>query len=101
MPVPLATLERITGSRVAHSDPAPVPGGSKNRTTLVVLEDGRRLALQEYSSRRFADLRLKAAEQLADPLRDHGVPVPRVLFAEFGEVPPWAIFEASPAYRDR
>jgi aminoglycoside phosphotransferase (APT) family kinase protein len=96
MPLPLATLERVTGSRVAQADPAPVPGGSKNRTTLVLLEDGRRLALQEYSDRRFADLRLSAAEQLAEPLREHGVPVPRILFAELGDDPPWAVFEALP-----
>ncbi len=94
--LPLATLERVMGSRVIRTDAAPTPGGPKNRTMLVLLEDGRRLALQEYSDHRTAQLRLKAAEQLAAPLRVHGVPVPRVLFSELEDTPPWAIFEALP-----
>lgn len=96
MDLPLATLERVMGSPVLQSDAAPTPGGPKNRTALVLLEDGRRLALQEYSDRRIAQLRLKAAEQLAAPLREHGVPVPRVLFSGLDDSPPWAVFEALP-----
>lgn len=96
MDVTLATLERVMGSRVLQSDTAPTPGGPKNRTALVLLEDGRRLALQEYSDHRTARVRLKAAEQLAGPLRAHGVPVPRVLFSELEHTPPWAVFEALP-----
>lgn len=84
------------GSRVVRSDVAPTPGGPKNRTALVLLEDGRRLAVQEYSDRHIARNRLKAAEQLAGPLREHGVPVPRVLHAALGDTPPWAVFEALP-----
>ena len=84
------------GSRVVRSDAAPTPGGSKNRTALVLLEDGRRLALQEYSDRGFAQLRLKTVEQLADPLREHGVPVPRVLLSRLDDTPPWAVFEVLP-----
>lgn len=84
------------GSPVIQSDTAPTPGGPKNRTALVLLEDGRRLAFQEYSDHRTAQVRLKAAEQLAAPLREHGVPVPRVLFAELSDAPPWAVFEALP-----
>jgi aminoglycoside phosphotransferase (APT) family kinase protein len=94
--LPLATLERVMGSPVVQSDVAPTPGGPKNRTEIVLLEDGRRLALQEYSDRRIAHLRLKAAEQLAAPLRAHGVPVPRVLFSDLERTPPWAVFEALP-----
>ena len=96
MDVPLATLARVMGSRVVQSDVAPTPGGPKNRTALVLLEDGRRLAVQAYSDRRIAELRLKAAEQLAAPLREHGVPVPRVLFSAVADTPPWAAFEALP-----
>lgn len=84
------------GSRVLRSNIAPTPGGPKNRTVLVVLEDGRRLALQEYSDHRTARLRLKAAEQLAAPLREHGVPVPSVLVSALEDTPPWAVFEALP-----
>lgn len=84
------------GSRVINSETAPTPGGPKNRTTLVLLEDGRRLVLQEYSDHRFAQLRLNAAEQLAAPLREHGVPVPRVLFSSLEDTPPWAVLEALP-----
>ena len=84
------------GSRVLQLDAAPTPGGPKNRTALVLLEDGRRLAIQEYSDHRIARLRLNAAEQLAVALREHGVPVPRVLFAELEDTPPWAVFEALP-----
>ena len=84
------------GSRVLRSDTAPTPGGPKNRTALVLLEDGRRLALQEYSHRGTAELRLKAAEQLAAPLQERGVPVPRVLFSNLEDTPPWAVFEALP-----
>ncbi len=94
--MPIAMLERVMGSRVVRSDVAPTPGGPKNRTALVLLEDGRRLAVQAYSDRRIAQLRLKAAEQLAAPLREHGVPVPRVLFSELEDTPPWAVFEALP-----
>jgi aminoglycoside phosphotransferase (APT) family kinase protein len=96
MDLPLAVLERVMGSRVVRSDVAPTPGGPKNRTELVLLEDGRRLAVQEYSDHRIAQLRLKAAEQLAAPLREHGVPVPRVLLSRLEDTPPWAVFEALP-----
>ena len=84
------------GSRVARSDVAPTPGGPKNRTALVLLEDGRRLAVQEYTDHRTARNRLTAAEQLAGPLREHGVPVPRVLYSALDDTPPWAVFEALP-----
>ena len=94
MDLPLASLERLLDSRVVDSEVAPTPGGPKNRTALVVLEDGRRLALQAYSDRRIARLRLRAAEQLAAPLREHGVPVPRVVVADLEATPPWAVFEA-------
>jgi aminoglycoside phosphotransferase (APT) family kinase protein len=96
MDLPLASLERLLDSRVVDSEVAPTPGGPKNRTALVVLEDGRRLALQAYSDRRIARLRLRAAEQLAAPLREHGVPVPRVVVADLEATPPWAVFEALP-----
>ena len=96
MDVPLAKLERVMGSRVLQSDVAPTPGGPKNRTVLVLLEDGRRVAVQQYADHRIAQLRLKAAEQLAAPLREHGVPVPPVLFSDLDGTPPWAVFEALP-----
>ena len=96
MDVPLAELERVMGSPVVESNVAPTPGGPKNRTVLALLEDGRRVALQEYSDHRIAQHRLKAAEQLAPPLREHGVPVPRVLYSDLESTPAWAVFEALP-----
>ena len=84
------------GARVVRSEIAPTPGGPKNRTVLVTLADGRQLAVQEYSDRRIAENRLKAAEQLAGPLLEHGVPVPRVLHATLDDTPPWVVFEALP-----
>lgn len=84
------------GSRITWADTAPTPGGSKNRTVLLQLDDGRRLALQGYSDHRTAQLRLQAAEQLAGPLREHGVPVPSVVFSQLDDAPPWAVFEALP-----
>ncbi|HJP70324.1 MAG TPA: phosphotransferase, partial [Candidatus Limnocylindria bacterium] len=96
MELPPATLERVMGSRVVRSEIAPTPGGPKNRTVLVTLADGRQLAVQEYSDRRIAENRLKAAEQLAGPLLEHGVPVPRVLHATLDDTPPWVVFEALP-----
>ena len=84
------------GSPVIQSDVAPTPGGPKNRTAIILLADGRRLALQEYSDRQIAGLRMKATEQLAGPLREHGVPVPRLLLSGLEDTPPWAVFEALP-----
>ena len=96
MDVPLSELERVLGSPVVQWNIAPTPGGPKNRTVLALLKDGRRVALQEYSDRRIAELRLSAAQQLAAPLREHGVPVPRLLYSDLQSTPAWAVFEALP-----
>lgn len=87
-------VERVAGSRIRRATPA--PWGSKNRTMIVELEDGRELVLQEYADRITAGVRLHAARQLAPPLIDHGVPVPRVLMQDLSGDVPWAAFERMP-----
>lgn len=91
-----AEIERRFGSPVVDSTPGPAPGGSKNRTSIIELQSGQRLVVQEYTNRRTAAVRLRAVEQLATPLNQHGIPVPRLLVNELGYEPPWAAFEELP-----
>jgi Ser/Thr protein kinase RdoA (MazF antagonist) len=87
-------VERTFGSAIRRSTPA--PWGSKNRSRIVELADGRRLVVQVYSDRDTAAVRLRAAKGLAVPLIEHGVRVPRVLAHDFAAPSPWAAFEWLP-----
>lgn len=87
-------IERALGSGVAST--APAPWGSKNRTWFVDLADGRAVVVQEYADPAVAWSRIHAAEQLALPLNDHGVPVPKVVAQALDASPPWAAFERLP-----
>ncbi len=89
-------VERALGSRIESRVLASTPGGPKNHTTIVDLADGRRVAVQAYTDRAAARVRLHAAEQLAEPLGAHGVPVPRVVAADLAAPVPWAAFDALP-----
>ena len=91
-----AEIERQFGSPVVDSKPGPAPGGSKNRTSIIELQSGRRLVVQQYTNARTAAVRLRAVEQLATPLNQHGIPVPRLLINELADEPPWAAFEELP-----
>jgi len=92
----MGAVERALGSRIESRVPASTPGAPKNRTTIVDLADGRRVVVQAYTDRAAARVRLHAAEQLAEPLCAHGVPVPRVIAADLTAPVPWAAFEALP-----
>ena len=87
----MQAIEQVLGSRIAHRTPA--PWGSKNRTTFADLDDGRRVVLQFYAHRDAAAVRLRAAQQLAEPLNQHGVPVPRVIACDLIGPSPWAVYE--------
>ena len=90
----LSQAERLLGSPVRRL--ASAPWGSKNRTSIVELADGREVVLQQYADRDTAAMRLRAATQLARPLNDHGVRVPLVVIADLSASDPWAIFERLP-----
>lgn len=93
------TIEQALGSPITDSWPA--PWGSKNRTRIAELADGRQVVTQLYSEPDIARLRLHAADQLAGPLNEHGVPVPRLLAYDLAGPPAWAAFErlpGAPAY---
>src|SRR5688572_28224778 len=83
-----AKIERRFGSPVVDSTPGPAPGGSKNRTSIIELQSGRRLVVQQYTNARTAAVRLRAVEQLATPLNQHGIPVPRLLVNGLSDEPP-------------
>jgi aminoglycoside phosphotransferase (APT) family kinase protein len=87
-------IEAALGSPITSSLPA--PWGFKNRTQVVELADGRRVVLQEYSDRDTARVRLRAARQLAAPLKQRGVPIARVLAHDLAAPFPWAAFEELP-----
>jgi Ser/Thr protein kinase RdoA (MazF antagonist) len=89
-----AAIQRALGARIERRIPA--PWGSKNRTTVVDLSDGRRVVAQVYADPGIAAVRLKAALLLGEPLAQRGVRVPRVLAQDQAAGPAWAVFESLP-----
>ena len=89
-----AELRASLGSPVVAVTSA--PWGSKNRTSIVDLADGRQLVIQHYRDRQAARVRTDALVSLSTPLRNLGVPVPTVLAADLDGDEPWAALDRMP-----
>jgi aminoglycoside phosphotransferase (APT) family kinase protein len=90
-PVDHADLERLVGAPILAAERA--RWGFANRTDLVTLGDGRRMAVQRLQDPVAASRRLHVERVLGDRLRAAGIPVPRLLAGDAHAVPPYAISE--------
>jgi aminoglycoside phosphotransferase (APT) family kinase protein len=70
--------------------------GFQNRTDIVTLASGERIALQRYRRREDAERRLAALHAVAGPAAATGITIPAVIAFDFDHDPPWAIFKVLP-----
>ena len=87
-------IERLVGQPV--TDPARARWGFTNRTEMVTLSNGDRVAVQRYRRRVDAERRLRVMRALAAPAFEAGIAIPRIREADLDADPPWVMFEALP-----
>lgn len=94
MDAELAAIAQTVGAEARSSVDA--PWGSKNRTAILGLSDGREVVVQRYRDRETAVLRVRAAEQLSDAFSHLSARIPHVIAHDLRARPPWAVFERAP-----
>ncbi|MEO7908818.1 MAG: phosphotransferase [Roseiflexaceae bacterium] len=87
-------LSAIVGAPIVAAEPC--GWGFENRTSIVTLEDGRRLVVQRINSRAFAGHKLHLARVLPERLAAVGLRVPRLLAADATADPPYGVREYLP-----
>jgi aminoglycoside phosphotransferase (APT) family kinase protein len=87
-------LSAIVGAHVAAVEPC--RWGFENRTSIVTLEDGRRLVVQRINSRALAANKLHLARVLPERLAAIGLRAPALLAANAEADPPFAVREYLP-----
>jgi aminoglycoside phosphotransferase (APT) family kinase protein len=90
----LAALSALVGAPVVAAERA--AWGFENRTDLVTLADGRRLAVQRLSHRARAAEKLRLAAELPGRFAAAGLRLPRQLAADPNADPPYAVREFIP-----
>lgn len=89
-----AQLGQILKSPIVAVEPA--VWGSRNRTQLLQLADGRRVVWQQYADRAGGRQRCAVMQQMAGHGGDLGVRVPGLIAADLDAPAPWAVFDQLP-----
>lgn len=89
-----AEVGEALGSAIVAVEQA--PWGSKNRTHILTLADGRRVVWQQYADRNGALARATALAMFSQPGVHLPVEVPTLLAADFDADRPWAVLRELP-----